>query len=259
MPNMYERSRIISLHVHHLSFRESIDQVSAWGLQHRHAFVCFANVHMVIEAHNDPSFQKVLDEATLVLPDGKPVAMSCRWLHKRKQERIPGMDFMPALLQKAHELKARIFLYGSTDEVLKKIEQRMQADFPQAVFAGAISPPFRPLTDEEIKAHISRINESGAHFVLVALGCPKQEKWMAVNYKEINAVLLGLGGAFPVFAGLQKRAPVWMRRSALEWLYRLIQEPGRLFKRYFYTNSYFMTLLMKQLMTRPKNKAPESE
>ena len=247
---MYERSRIISLHVHHLSFRESIDQVSAWGLQQRPAFVCFANVHMVIEAHNDPSFQKVLDEATLVLPDGKPVAMACRWLHKRKQERISGMDFMPALLQKAHELKARVFLYGSTDEVLKKIEQRMQADFPQAVFAGAISPPFRQLTDQEIKAHTSQINGSGAHFVLVALGCPKQEKWMAKNYKEINAVMLGLGGAFPVTAGVQKRAPVWMQKMALEWLYRLTQEPGRLFRRYFYTNVFFLWLLVKNLAAK---------
>jgi N-acetylglucosaminyldiphosphoundecaprenol N-acetyl-beta-D-mannosaminyltransferase len=247
---MYERSRIISLHVHHLSFRESIDQVSAWGLQHQHAFVCFANVHMVIEAHNDLAFQKVLDEATLVLPDGKPVAMACRWLYKRKQERISGMDFMPALLQKAHELKARIFLYGSTDAVLKKIEQRIQADFPQAIFAGAISPPFRPLTDEEIKSHTSRINESGAHFVLVALGCPKQEKWMAKNYTSVNAVLLGLGGAFPVTAGVQKRAPVWMQKMALEWLFRLIQEPRRMFKRYFYTNLYFIGLLTKELFKR---------
>jgi N-acetylglucosaminyldiphosphoundecaprenol N-acetyl-beta-D-mannosaminyltransferase len=252
MPNMYERSRIISLHVHHLSFRESIDQVSAWGLQHRHAFVCFANVHMVIEAHNDPSFQKVLDEATLVLPDGKPVAMACRWLHKRKQERVSGMDFMPALLQKAHELKARIFLYGSTDDVLKKIEQRIKTNFPQAVFAGAISPPFHQLTDEEIKAHISQINESGAHFVLVALGCPKQEKWMAKNYSALNAVLLGLGGAFPVTAGVQKRAPVWMQKMALEWLFRLIQEPRRMFKRYFYTNLYFIGLLTKELFKRAR-------
>lgn len=249
---MYERSRIISLHVHHLSFRESIDQVSAWGLQHQHAFVCFANVHMVIEAHNDPSFQRVLDEATLVLPDGKPVAMACRWLHKRKQERISGMDFMPALLQKAHELKARIFLYGSTDEVLKKIERRIKTDFPQAVFAGAISPPFRQLTDEEIKAHISQINESDVHFVLVALGCPKQEKWMAKNYSAVNAVLLGLGGAFPVTAGVQKRAPVWMQKMALEWLFRLIQEPRRMFKRYFYTNLYFIGLLTKELFKRAR-------
>jgi N-acetylglucosaminyldiphosphoundecaprenol N-acetyl-beta-D-mannosaminyltransferase len=252
MPNMYERSRIISLHVHHLSFRESIDQVSAWGLQHQHAFVCFANVHMVIEAHNDAAFQQLLNEATLVLPDGKPVAMACRWLHKRKQERISGMDFMPALLQKAHELKARIFLYGSTEDVLKKIEERIRADFPQAVFAGAISPPFRTLTDEEIKAHISQINGSDAHFVLVALGCPKQEKWMAKNYSGINAVLLGLGGAFPVTAGVQKRAPVWMQKMALEWLFRLIQEPRRMFKRYFYTNLYFIGLLVKELFRGKK-------
>jgi N-acetylglucosaminyldiphosphoundecaprenol N-acetyl-beta-D-mannosaminyltransferase len=250
MPNMYERCRIISLSVHQLSFSESIEQVSTWGLQHQQGFVCFANVHMVIEAHNDPSFLQMLDEATLVLPDGKPVALACRWLYKRKQERISGMDFMPALLQKAHQLRARVFLYGSTDAVLKSIQQRIQSDFPGAVVAGAISPPFRQLTEEELQDHIRQINESGAHFLLVALGCPKQEKWMAKNYRSINAVLLGLGGAFPVTAGMQKRAPVWMQKLALEWLFRLTQEPRRMFKRYFYTNLYFIGLFIKEIFRK---------
>ena len=156
------------------------------------------------------------------------------------------MDFMPAILQKAHDLKASVFLYGSTTEVLKKIEERIRTDFPQAVFAGAISPPFRQLAEAEIQSHISQINGSGAHFVLVALGCPKQEKWMAKNYAAIDAVLLGLGGAFPVVAGVQKRAPVWMQKMALEWLFRLMQEPRRLFKRYLYTNLYFLWLLLKK-------------
>jgi N-acetylglucosaminyldiphosphoundecaprenol N-acetyl-beta-D-mannosaminyltransferase len=254
---MSDRSPIISLNIDNLTFGESLDRISGWGMDRRPGFVCFANAHMVIEAHNDPQFRRLLDEASLVLPDGKPVALACNWLYKKKQDRISGMDFMPALLQRAHEGKARIFLYGSTEEVLKKINHRIQNDFPQVVLAGAISPPFRVLTTEEREDHIQQINQSNANFVLVALGCPKQEKFMASNYKNIGAVMLGLGGAFPVVAGLQKRAPAWMQKMALEWLYRLIQEPGRLFKRYFYTNSYFMVLLMRQLMSRPKNKAPQ--
>jgi N-acetylglucosaminyldiphosphoundecaprenol N-acetyl-beta-D-mannosaminyltransferase len=249
---MFERSRIISLYVNQLSFRESVEQVAARGLQHKPAFVCFANVHMTIEAHNDAAFRKMLDDAWLILPDGKPVALAFRWLYRKKQERVSGMDFMPAILERAHQLKARVFLYGSTEPVLEKIKERINTDFPGATVAGAISPPFRQLTEEEIQNHIQLINNSSAHFVMVALGCPKQEKWMAKNYKQINAVLLGLGGAFPVTAGLQKRAPVWMQRLALEWLYRLIQEPRRMFKRYFYTNLYFIGLFIKELF-RKKN------
>lgn len=247
---MYDRSRILSLYIHHLSFRESLDQVTAWGMKHQPGFVCFANVHMVIEAHNDRSFANILHEATLVLPDGKPVALACNWLHKRKQERVSGMDFMPAIFAESDKQQLRIFLYGSTEEVLTKIKQVAHEKFPGAIIAGTLSPPFRQLSDEESAAHIRTINEASPHFVLVALGCPKQEKWMAKNYKQINALLLGLGGAFPVMAGMQKRAPVWMQRMALEWLYRLVQEPRRMFRRYFYTNFYFLGLLIRELVKK---------
>jgi N-acetylglucosaminyldiphosphoundecaprenol N-acetyl-beta-D-mannosaminyltransferase len=143
-----------------------------------------------------------------------------------------------------------VFLYGSTPKVLEKIKDRIRSRYPGAIIAGAISPPFRELNETEIKEHIQQINESEAHYVLVALGCPKQEKWMATNYNSINAVLLGLGGAFPVAAGLQKRSPAWMQKLSLEWMYRLIQEPRRLFKRYFYTNTLFLWLLAKELLKK---------
>ncbi len=247
---MFDRSRIVSLYIHHLSFKESLDQVSLWGMQHKPGFVCFANVHMVIEAHNDPAFAQLLNEATLVLPDGKPVALACNWLYKKKQERVSGMDFMPAILAEADKLNARIFLYGSTEQVLEKLKQRVQAEFPGAAIAGTISPPFRQLSEEEMQRHIQTINDVAPNFVLLALGCPKQEKWMAKNYSRINAMLLGLGGAFPVMAGLQKRAPSWMQRLALEWLYRLGQEPRRMFRRYFYTNLYFIVLFTKELVRK---------
>jgi len=203
---------------------------------------------MTIEAYNDSSFRQNLDKALLILPDGKPLAVACKWLYKKTQERISGMDFMPAILEQAHKNKAKVFLYGSTEKVLDNIKDRIRSKYPNAIVAGSISPPFRELSVEEANDHIRRINESGAHFVLVALGCPRQEKWMAAHYNSINAVLLGLGGAFPVTAGLQKRSPKWMQHMSLEWLYRLLQEPRRLFKRYFYTNSVFMWLLAKELM-----------
>lgn len=252
---MYERFHIIGLHVHSLSFKESLDTISEWGLQHRPGFVCFANVHMTIEAYNDPAFKNELDKASLVLPDGKPLALATRWLYRKQQERIAGMDFMPAILERASALSAKIFLYGSTEEVLNKLTTLISTQYPDVTVAGAISPPFRPLTDAEKLADIQRINESGAHFVLVALGCPKQEKWMAANFAAINAPLLGLGGAFPVMAGVRKRSPRWMQQLSLEWLYRLLQEPRRMFKRYLYTNSLFIWLLLKTLIQQKFRKS----
>src|SRR5256885_1302992 len=219
---MAEKYKIISLSVHHLSFSASLDAVMDWGLIHKPSYVCFANVHMTIEAYNDKLFLEDLNKASLVVTDGKPLTFAARLLYGKKQERIAGMDFMPALLRRANKSKAKIFFYGSTPEVLNSLTNEISGAYKDLEIVGMISPPFRMLLPEELSDHIDQINKSGAHFVLVSLGCPKQEKWMAANSTRINAVLLGVGGAFSVTAGLQKRSPVWMQRSGLEWLYRLI-------------------------------------
>jgi N-acetylglucosaminyldiphosphoundecaprenol N-acetyl-beta-D-mannosaminyltransferase len=242
---MAERLKIISLSIHHLSFEESLEQVMKFALDKRSSYICFANVHMTIEAYKDRSFREKINKADLVLADGKPIAASCKLLHKKKQERISGMDFIPRILTKANEKNLSIFIYGSTNEVINALKEKINIDLPNIYFAGAISPLFRELTSEEIKNDIEEIINSGAHLVLVSLGCPKQEKWMAENSPKINAVLLGVGGALPVAAGIQKRAPKWMQNMSLEWLYRLIQQPKRLFTRYLYTNSWFIFLLGK--------------
>jgi N-acetylglucosaminyldiphosphoundecaprenol N-acetyl-beta-D-mannosaminyltransferase len=245
---MHDKFQIISLNIDHVSFRESLDQVTHWALSHTPAYVCFANVHMTMEAHKDPDFKQNVNHANLVLADGKPVAVAGRLLYGKRQERIAGMDFMPAVLEKANEHRAKVFLYGSTPQVLDALQEKINTQYKNVELAGAIAPPFRPLSKEELGSHINQINQSGAHMVLVSLGCPKQEKWMAANSEKINAVLLGVGGAFAVTAGLQKRSPAWMQRSGLEWLHRLLQEPGRLFKRYFVTNTSFLFLLSKELI-----------
>ena len=240
---MFEKLKIISLNVCHISFRESLDLVTEWALKKRSSYICFANVHMIIEAFKDRPFLEKVNNADLVLADGKPVAIACKILQHQKQERISGMDFTPRILERANENKLAVFVYGSTAEVYNAIKEKINFNYPGISLAGFISPPFRQLTENEILSDIETINRSGTHIVLVALGCPKQEKWMAENSKKIHAVLLGIGGALPVIAGIQKRAPIWMQNMALEWLYRLIQQPGRLFTRYVYTNSCFIFLL----------------
>jgi len=241
---MIEKLKIVSLNVNHLCFTECLEQVTNLALQKKPSYVCFANVHMTIEAYTDKSFLEKVNKADLVLTDGKPVALACKLLYHKNQERICGMDFTPSILEKANEKKLSVFVYGSTADVINSFEEKIARSYSNIHFAGSISPPFRPLTVEEIKNDIEKINRSNANLVFVALGCPKQEKWMAENSGEINAALLGIGGALSVVAGLQKRAPKWMQNMALEWLYRVIQQPGRLFTRYFYTNSYFIFLLV---------------
>lgn len=252
---MTEKFKIISLNITHITFQDSLNHVIELGITKTNSFVCFANVHMTVEAYNDKSFANDLSKATLITADGKPLAMACKWLYKEEQERIAGMDFMPALISNLNKKSATIFLYGSKEDVLLAITEKIKSEFSNVKIAGYISPPFRQLTREEENEHVQIINQSGAQFVFVALGCPKQEKWMARNYDQINAVLLGVGGAFPVFANLQKRAPHWMQASGLEWFYRLVQEPKRLVRRYTYTNFMFIYLLTKSLLVQKKKQS----
>jgi N-acetylglucosaminyldiphosphoundecaprenol N-acetyl-beta-D-mannosaminyltransferase len=243
---MSEKLRIISLGIHHLGFKESLEKVMDWAEKRQSAYVCFANVHMIIEAYKDKAFPAQVEKASLVLADGKPVASACKILYHKKQERIAGMDFMPRLLEIANERRTPVFFYGSTQEVLEGIKQKINLLYPSVIHAGSISPSFGVIKEEEMANHIEQINNSGAQIIFVSLGCPKQERWMATHSEKINGVLLGVGAAFPVMAGLQKRAPVWMQNLSLEWVYRLWQQPRRLFKRYFFTNLTFLYLLVRE-------------
>jgi N-acetylglucosaminyldiphosphoundecaprenol N-acetyl-beta-D-mannosaminyltransferase len=247
-----EKSRIVSISIDNLTFRDSLDQVRDWGLNRASGFVCFANVHMIIEAYHDFRFREDLKKALLILPDGKPLAVACGWLYKKKQERVAGMDFMPALLHEISVSNGKIFLFGSTSDVLDRLKFKVRDEYPGISIVGSVSPPFRKLRDSETRSYIQQINDSQANFILVALGCPKQEKWMAEHSSKISGVMLGLGGAFPVVAGVQKRCPLWMQKYGLEWFYRLILEPRRLFRRYCITNVIFVYLFLKQVL-RPKS------
>jgi N-acetylglucosaminyldiphosphoundecaprenol N-acetyl-beta-D-mannosaminyltransferase len=133
---------------------------------------------------------------------------------------------------------------------LDAMVKRAQLELPGLHIAGTCSPPFRTLTEQEMTEQAQVINASGAHLVMVALGCPKQERWMAAMKGRVNAVMLGLGGAFLLYAGVDSRAPKWMRDLSLEWLYRLALEPGRLWKRYLVTNSVFLWLFLKEAFRR---------
>jgi N-acetylglucosaminyldiphosphoundecaprenol N-acetyl-beta-D-mannosaminyltransferase len=212
--------------------------------------VYVANVHMLVEAFWNKSFSEKVQAANLVTPDGKPLTWALRLLYGIKQDRVAGMDVLPALLKKSEKTQLPVYIYGGTEQMLSLSREYLKKNYPDLVINGFYSPPFRELTPEEEEGTIERINSSGAKLVFVVLGCPKAEKWMASMSGKINAVMIGIGGALPVLVGMQRRAPKWMQDAGLEWFFRLIQEPRRLFKRYAVTNSIFLYLLSRELVRK---------
>jgi N-acetylglucosaminyldiphosphoundecaprenol N-acetyl-beta-D-mannosaminyltransferase len=233
---------------------EFVDKITSNAIDKKGKYVCVANVHMLVEAYNDSSFARVINNANVITPDGMPLTWAIRWLYNIKQDRVAGMDLLPELLNKASILKLPVFFYGGTRTMLAQTKEYLKKHFPEVKLAGTYDPPFTTrLTQSEEDKVVDIINNSGAALVFVVLGCPKQEKWMASMVERINAVMIGIGGALPVMIKMQKRAPVWMQHLGLEWLFRLYQEPKRLFKRYAVTNSKFIYLIIKEVYNRRKS------
>lgn len=231
-----------------VDWQSSVARIAGWAAAHESRYVCICNVHSVVTATQDREFADVIRGADMSTPDGAPVAWLIGKQRKCAQKRINGPDLMWRYLAEG-EAQGPIFLYGAADETLDILRSRLTREFPAVRIAGCYSPPFRPLTQDEDDHVVEMINDSGATTVWVSLGCPKQEKWMAAHRGRIRAVMIGVGAAFDYHAGTIKRAPLWMQKNGLEWLHRLASEPGRLWKRYLVTNSLFIFLAARQLLS----------
>jgi N-acetylglucosaminyldiphosphoundecaprenol N-acetyl-beta-D-mannosaminyltransferase len=238
--------KVVTLYLTQARYVFFVQRIVELAKVNQSSYICVANVHMTIEAYWDPKFAEAVNDADLVTPDGMPLAKAMRLLYGISQERVAGMDLLPDLLEEAEKKNLSLFFYGGTKEMLDKTQEYVQSNYPLLKSHEYFSPPFRNLNEEEESEIIQRINDFGANLVFVVLGCPKQEKWMASMKGRINSCMVGIGGALPVMIGMQKRAPRWMQKMSLEWLYRLAQEPRRLFKRYLMTNSLFLFLIVKQ-------------
>ncbi len=239
---------LISFPVSTGSYEEMLHDIVERSNKNMAVSVCIANVHMVVTARQESDFGEVVKRADIVTPDGLPLTWAMRLLLGIKQERVAGMDLLPDLIRAAETSNIPVYFYGGTDELINITRKYLGVHYPQLTIAGTYSPPFRALTATEEESVTAAINNSGARIVFVVLGCPKQEKWMDTMKNKLSAVMVGVGGALPVLVGLQKRAPLWMQKSGLEWLYRLGQEPKRLFKRYAVTNSLFILLVAKEFV-----------
>jgi N-acetylglucosaminyldiphosphoundecaprenol N-acetyl-beta-D-mannosaminyltransferase len=240
---------VIGFKVTALSFDAQIELILRWASWHLSKVVCVANVHMLMEGHTNSDMGSVLCNADLVTPDGMPLVWVMQLIGGAKQDRVAGMDILVALSQKSPAQNISVFFLGSETQTLKMMRERLHKQAPKLQIAGMEPLPFRPLTPNEDEAIIRQIHESGAGIVLVSLGCPKQELWMAQHKGRINAVMIGLGGVFPVYAGIHRWAPAWVRNAGLEWFYRLLQEPRRLWWRYRKTIPPFLVLAGWQVAT----------
>ena len=240
------KKRVINSLISIGNYEEFIENIIKLSDLVSSSYVCVANVHMTIEAYKDKSFSAVVNNANVATPDGMPIAKAIKFLYGINQARVAGMDLMPDLMNECEKHHKTIFLYGSTDDILKKIIKKAKKEFPKLAI-NCFSPPFRELASEEKHNIVKMINKKKPDFVFVALGCPKQEKWMAEHIEKINSCMIGFGGAFEVYAEVKDRAPQWMQKYSLEWLYRLWQDPKRLWKRYLVSNSIFIYLLILQL------------
>lgn len=241
-----------------LPFESQIGLMVDWAKRRSSRVVCVANVHMLMEARSNAMLRSVMRQAHLVTPDGMPLVWVMRAMGVKAQDRVAGLDIFLAACQKASEQDIAVYLLGSTQKILDKIKDRLQQDYPNLKLAGMESLPFRPLTEAETIAVVDRVNSSGAGLTFVSLGCPKQECWMGRQYGKIQSVMVGVGGVFPVYAGLHKHAPQWMREAGLEWFYRLLQEPRRLFGRYLKTIPPFIWLALRQLIRQNRGNAIKS-
>jgi N-acetylglucosaminyldiphosphoundecaprenol N-acetyl-beta-D-mannosaminyltransferase len=203
-------------------------------------------VHAIVTTSRDDALREMVGSFDMITPDGQPVRWALNLLHATKlRDRVYGPDLMLALCQRAAEQGVSVYLYGGSPEVAEKLQANLRAKYPQLKIAGYESPPFRPLAAEEDEQVVERINSSGAGLVFIGLGCPKQDIFAFEHRNRINAVQLCVGAAFDFHAGMKKSAPGWMQQHGLEWLFRLLQEPRRLWKRYLITNTLFVWMVVR--------------
>jgi len=223
------------------SYRKLYDFILTDVRSRKVGYVTVNNVHTMIEGYKDPAFQIIINESYLSIPDGKPLQIVGKLKGNKEISRLFGPTVMEKFIDWGRQNHIRHFFLGSTDSNLEKLKATIELKYPGTIIAGMISPPYKPLEEWDNKAIIQQINEASPDFIWIGLGAPKQERWMYEQHKHIKkGVLFGIGAGFDYLAGNTKHAPVWMKNMSLEWVYRLTQEPRRLWKRYLSTIPPFL-------------------
>lgn len=242
---------IVKSNISAVTLDESVILIENWVKSKKKKYVCICNTHSVVTASNNEKFNEVINSAGLSTPDGMPLVWALKMYGYNEQDRVDGPSLMLRLCENSVRNKFKIFLYGSTQEILDELKISLCEKYEGIEICGVYSPPFRKLTDEEDRNVVDMINGSDADLIFVSLGCPKQEYWMFDHKDNINGVMIGVGAAFDFITGKVKRPPVFFQKLGLEWLFRLVNEPKRLWKRYAYNNPVY---IYKFLRTYHQNK-----
>lgn len=239
------------------TYDEAADAIMQRAMRRESAVTSFFAVHAVMTHASDRAFLSRVNAFDIVAPDGQPVRWALNWLHGTNlNENVRGSEIMWRLCQRAADQGVSIYLYGGSTHALKALETRLKQAFPKLEIAGSESPPFRALTPKEDDAVVERINNSGAGLVFIGLGCPKQDHFADAHRDRIKGVQVCVGAAFDFHAGNKKTAPEWMQKNGLEWVFRLSQEPGRLWRRYLVTNTMFVQKFLFQFISSLRRPQP---
>lgn len=243
------RPSVVGMTVDATTYVDATALIISWAAARRPARVCAANVHMAMECRDRAEVRAAVNGADLVTPDGMPLKWMLGLLGHALPDRVYGPTLSLHVCAAAAAAGLPIAFYGGHAESLPTLVERLQARCPGLQVAYAWAPPFRPLSTDEDARERERLVASGARIVFVGLGCPKQELWMAAH-ADLPCVLMGVGAFFDFASGRVKNAPAWMQRLGLEWLFRLVMEPRRLWKRYLWNNPRFLWLAAGQLLQR---------
>lgn len=245
---------VLGISVSAINMTHALEFVDGAVKSRAHTYVCITGVHGVMESQADPELRRIHNRAGLVTPDGMPLVWLGRWQGHRQMARVYGPDLMLAVCEHSLRRGYRHYFYGGEEGVAEELAARLKERFPGLQVAGHYSPPFRPLTESEEAELFDLVTQCGADIVWVGLSTPKQERFMAsVAGRMPAAVMIGVGAAFDFHTGRKRQAPLWMQRSGLEWLFRLMTEPRRLGGRYLRNNPAFVVQVFAQMLGLKKH------
>ncbi|MGB7442222.1 MAG: WecB/TagA/CpsF family glycosyltransferase [Coleofasciculaceae cyanobacterium] len=251
-----KRVRVLNGIFDHVTIQETTDWATQWIKSGYRGYICTVNVAILMMMRSNRRLQTFVDRAALVVADGKPIVWSSQWLSSGLPERVTGIDLIDTLAERAEQEKFGIYLLGANREVIEKTAENLKKKHPQLAICGINDGYF---SAEQVAERVRLIRQSGAQILLVGMGVPKQEYFLEENWSELGVNLaIGVGGSFEVIAGKKLRAPQWVQETGLEWLYRLLQEPRRLWKRYLVTNLQFIYhLLLCLVFSRKKERVSQ--
>lgn len=249
------KAMVLGMRVDETSIQNVLNLIAEWSVRNQSKYICVSNVHMCMETYDSELFRQVVNNADIVVPDGKPLVISSRLLGRKESNQVRGADLTRALLELSNERGLTLGFYGGSEQALESISALISNKYPNIKLNCLISPPYRELSEKECNDYVETIKKAGVQILFVGLGCPKQEIWMAKHKGKIDSVMIGVGAVFDFLSGTKKEAPVWIQKLGLEWFFRLLSEPRRLWKRYFIHNPRFIWNFTIQFVSSRLGKA----